>query len=842
MSFAQTHNQSAGNTQLASQVGNQQSAKLVQELRKVYQFVQEQHSAYQHSEHSNAPEARDLARVQASADAAHNLALKAQSETLSAGEQAQMSAHLKTISSTLQSYAGGARPTMNDALQSGAKKLTTGSTFLGKFSPRPGIDHRAANQLPSVNGPAFKALPSYLEKAKTGRLTEDHVAEIQSNMSSYTNYLDTAQSLTQRYRQSLAYGSKVPESIAYMEKQLAEAKARAGNVTDTRSASVFLGSMTAAGQSTQAVVRGVATPANGIHRTLTDYFRGEPGEGPNTVPPPAPKAVEPDPEEDEDLEPYYDNENNKTGFKPRDPKHPTLRQRLARKASNGLHAAGLGLGLAAGVAGLATGNPVAGVLGAGLMLRHGGTLASRIFHRGGGAGKSAARVWGSLKSIGSSRFNPSSIDENSSEKEESREKVKFHERVIELLEKIAGKKPSSLTSEEKPDKGSMLGNIVKALLGGLGLLGLGKLLSKTLGKVPLIGAALRALGSVMGGIGGALGSIATRIGLPAAASAAGSALGKGASSLGSAAASTAGIGLAGVASIGGYLGGLIAGEFGQQKPEDMAISPTTSSIWNKVDGWTGGRLKASGQSGVGNKNPDALGKPNKGGKVPLSSAQVAANKAESYRFWLSEGYTPEHASGLVANEAKESSFNPSEINEADTAKNGGPSMGIAQWSPARRAAILAGCGVDIEGKDRYDHLRQLKALSWELNRGGEQKANARLKATKTASEAGYALSRYFERPADDAKFSGATSRGQYAQEISAGLHANYLRQAPNQAPSLSDFMPPPPQAAPVAQPEPQAAAQPLQQLGATSSGLSPDAIPMYVAESGLMAVDLGEWL
>lgn len=122
----------------------------------------------------------------------------------------------------------------------------------------------------------------------------------------------------------------------------------------------------------------------------------------------------------------------------------------------------------------------------------------------------------------------------------------------------------------------------------------------------------------------------------------------------------------------------------------------------------------------------------------VPSAQREKLARESFDFWTSKGYSPAQAAGLVANEDKESKFNSAAVGDS------GHARGLFQWHEDRQAAILKGTGIDVT---TADHQKQLEAAYWELNQGGEQKANAALLSSRTASNAGWVISRNFERPA-----------------------------------------------------------------------------------------------
>ncbi|MBZ9939134.1 phage tail-type lysozyme domain-containing protein [Mesorhizobium sp. BR1-1-16] len=156
----------------------------------------------------------------------------------------------------------------------------------------------------------------------------------------------------------------------------------------------------------------------------------------------------------------------------------------------------------------------------------------------------------------------------------------------------------------------------------------------------------------------------------------------------------------------------------------------------------------------------------------LTTEQQKANAKESFDFWKSKGLTDEQAAGLVANEIHESRTNPNAVGD------GGQAKGIFQHHPDRRANIQAGTGIDMANAT---HAQQLEGAWWELN-GPEAAALEKIKAAKTAAEAGAAVSMFYERPlARDAE---ANNRGATAEKFLAGILA---------APAIAT---PPPTAAP----------------------------------------------
>lgn len=136
----------------------------------------------------------------------------------------------------------------------------------------------------------------------------------------------------------------------------------------------------------------------------------------------------------------------------------------------------------------------------------------------------------------------------------------------------------------------------------------------------------------------------------------------------------------------------------------------------------------------------------------------SANKAESMKFWMSQGYTQAQAAGLVANEEAESSFNPTKVGD------GGRAVGSFQWHPDRAAAILKSTGIDVRSAS---HIDQLRAAAWEMVSSG---VAGKLMQTKSARDSGALVSRLFERPRGGDE--EASRRGEMAANITQNIYTN----------------------------------------------------------------------
>lgn len=144
-----------------------------------------------------------------------------------------------------------------------------------------------------------------------------------------------------------------------------------------------------------------------------------------------------------------------------------------------------------------------------------------------------------------------------------------------------------------------------------------------------------------------------------------------------------------------------------------------------------------GGSGAGGATPTPGAGPrvaSYSGNDPRRNAAEAASMA----FWTSKGLTPEQAAGMVAQEMQESGGNPGARGD------GGTAHGIHQWHADRRAAILAGTGIDVSTASVED---QRRAAYWEITQGNERRTGVweRLQRETTAGGAGRTATGY-ERP------------------------------------------------------------------------------------------------
>ena len=111
---------------------------------------------------------------------------------------------------------------------------------------------------------------------------------------------------------------------------------------------------------------------------------------------------------------------------------------------------------------------------------------------------------------------------------------------------------------------------------------------------------------------------------------------------------------------------------------------------------------------------------------------------QAINHFVSEGYTPEQASGLVGNLIAESGLNTTAEGDKTLPDR---AYGIAQWRGSRFNELKK----QYPGEAWKDFNNQLKFVSWELN-NTERKAGEILRTTKNPLAAGQAVSDAYERP------------------------------------------------------------------------------------------------
>jgi hypothetical protein len=184
-------------------------------------------------------------------------------------------------------------------------------------------------------------------------------------------------------------------------------------------------------------------------------------------------------------------------------------------------------------------------------------------------------------------------------------------------------------------------------------------------------------------------------------------------------------------------GGSIGGS-----PDEAMADPTGSDLYPDA---SAADLDAE-ETGVRNNetDPSSDGDTNTG-DVGAPSADTVDREQQAFDYFVSKGYTPEQAAGMVGNLTNESGLRPTAINPND-AGPGRDSEGIAQWNRTR-LDNLKNFAAD-KGTTYQDYETQLAFVDHELrgsgaNGGGaESAAYNRLTQTTNPRDAAQAFSTY----------------------------------------------------------------------------------------------------
>lgn len=113
------------------------------------------------------------------------------------------------------------------------------------------------------------------------------------------------------------------------------------------------------------------------------------------------------------------------------------------------------------------------------------------------------------------------------------------------------------------------------------------------------------------------------------------------------------------------------------------------------------------------------------------------NAREAVNFFISKGWSPAQAAGIVGNLQAESGAHL----VTNAVGDGGLAYGIAQWHPDRQAKFKKAFGKDIRQAGFKD---QLAFVQWELD-NSESNAAQQLRKTTTPKDAAVAFDQYYER-------------------------------------------------------------------------------------------------
>jgi peptidoglycan hydrolase-like protein with peptidoglycan-binding domain len=162
--------------------------------------------------------------------------------------------------------------------------------------------------------------------------------------------------------------------------------------------------------------------------------------------------------------------------------------------------------------------------------------------------------------------------------------------------------------------------------------------------------------------------------------------------------------------------------------------PETVGALNKIVADKGIKIKKSTAADVKSSRtnvPDNLSGNAK------DSAGATGSAKDAVQFFISKGWSPEQAAGIVGNLQAESGANL----RTDAVGDGGQAYGIAQWHPPRQEDFRKVFGKDIR---KSNFKEQLEFIQWELN-NTEAKAGEIVKKAKTAEEAAWLFDKYYER-------------------------------------------------------------------------------------------------
>jgi len=142
---------------------------------------------------------------------------------------------------------------------------------------------------------------------------------------------------------------------------------------------------------------------------------------------------------------------------------------------------------------------------------------------------------------------------------------------------------------------------------------------------------------------------------------------------------------------------------------------------------------------------NAAADPSAGGEITPAPGDVTDREQQAYNYFISQGYTPEQAAGIVGNLVNESALDPTAVNPND-AGLGRDSEGIAQWNRDRLTNLQGYAAA--QGTDYRDFNTQLSFVDHELRGtgdyggGSESTAYNNLQNASTASDAAVAFSTY----------------------------------------------------------------------------------------------------
>ena len=209
------------------------------------------------------------------------------------------------------------------------------------------------------------------------------------------------------------------------------------------------------------------------------------------------------------------------------------------------------------------------------------------------------------------------------------------------------------------------------------------------------------------------------------------------------------------------------------------LSGAVESITSKIPGTganTGtsgtGRGSEAGASFFGGSPVRGRGGAQFGGRAGAAAGNTA-NAQRAMAYFISQGYTPAQAAGIVGNLQAESGANLNTSAVGDSGK----AVGIAQWHPDRQANFAKFSGKAI-GKSSLEE--QLAFIAHEL-KTTEAGAGSRLKGASSAQDAAAVFDQFYERSSGDAR----RQRMVNAQALLGGPNDSYKTTLTASAPTGS---------------------------------------------------------
>lgn len=135
-------------------------------------------------------------------------------------------------------------------------------------------------------------------------------------------------------------------------------------------------------------------------------------------------------------------------------------------------------------------------------------------------------------------------------------------------------------------------------------------------------------------------------------------------------------------------------------------------------------------------------------------------------YFVKQGRTVDQAAGMVANIEAESGGMSVDVVSGKRRGDSGSAYGVGQWRGDRQTHFQSLYGKPMQGSSLMEQLRYYNDEFGAYETGADKK----LRQSKSAYEAGANVSRYFERPADEA--GQAHSRGSRAENLAAAYKAS----------------------------------------------------------------------